>query len=173
MDRTTEKPTRCPFCRSDQIDIVSVTTEGHQACECQGAFCYARGPIGANVAEAVRKWDAGTQQTKKEMGVLWKQSKAAWNALGEIERGARQTRKTLPDNDPLRMKFLTLETLAALVLAKPRKSLMQTLQRLEVLMEGDPVPTPCPECGGEAKLFEHKERSWIECRHCAAGVVTV
>ncbi len=70
--------------------------------------------------------------------MLWKELRACWFCLNEIEKGARDIRDGLPLGDPLRMKLLTLETLASIRLSRPRRSFSDLLKRLEAGMaEGD------------------------------------
>jgi hypothetical protein len=79
----------------------------------------------------------GPVDDKEAREVLWKECKRLWHLMGELERGVREIRKSLPSEDPLRMKLLTLETMAGIGLVRKRSAGAAILKRLQQLAEED------------------------------------
>lgn len=70
----------------------------------------------------------------EERDILWAILKKQWQLLEQIERGAYETRKSLPADHPLRMRLLTLETMAKMGLAAKREVGRKIKARLDALL---------------------------------------
>ncbi len=51
-----DKP--CPYCKSDKIFVKSLSKDGNTVCQIFCVECGSRGPIGKNIKEARRLWNA-------------------------------------------------------------------------------------------------------------------